>query len=564
MMRWGRQVGWAVRLVLLGLGCGRAGDAQVVEVSGGSSTLYQSQGATLKLHGSGFESGLSGGMSDGHFIAGSYFRRVTPRSTYTLGMQEYDFSLPTDLFSGEHRLNVVGAGLKTQVGSSRVQGFVGASSTRLDSPFVQGFSHLTGAAALLMKTALSPRLNLSTQLFDAKTLTLIESVEWTRRKNTVFAASLGFAGDQHYAAVSMDVRRPRHDLQAEYISTGPDFRRTGDQGIQSPEFVRENIAYTYRSSTAPRFTFTVMRQNFLIPGSVEQPPDDGLGPSVDFPPPDPIVVASSISGLNQASAVEQAGRVHLSQSVFHSSYEGESNLAFAVSASMALGRRVEVQSSYFRSYLLGRGVAPVSSLVTTVRERLNSRVSVSETINDSGGQPSVGFGGSLLSGFGTVSVDYQTVYVATRPENPFQQSLMLDVGLSVFGRMLLHVGTLVSPTGKLLYTADARAAQGFSRAPAETVTRSKMGESVLSARVVDEGGNPVEGAAVEIDGTMYFTDSGGGFFLREKRPALHGFRVAVGEFLDGRTYRVVSAPMRLASSKQAQEPSILVVAVAGP
>lgn len=558
------QTGWAVRLGLLTLCCGGAARGQVVEVSGGSSTLYQAQGAMLKLHGASFESGLSGGMADGHFIAGSYFRRVTPKSTYTLGMQDFNFSLPTDLFSGEHRLSVVGAGVKTQVGTTRVQGFLGATSTRTDSPFVQGFSRLTGAAAVLLKTPVSSRLSFSTQLFDSKVFTLIESAEYTPRRNLGFAASLGFAGAQHYAAASMDLRRPRQDLAIEYISAGPGFKRTGDQPNQALEFIHENLAYTYRSSMTPRFTLTLVRQNFLIPETVEAAPVDPLGPSTDFPDLPPATTPASISGLDQASAVEQVRRVHLSQSVFHSSYEGQTNLAFAVSASTALTRRAEVQSSYFKSYLLHSRAAPVSSLVTTLRERLNSRVSVSETVNYSGGQPTIGFGGSLQSGFGSVSVDYQTVYVATRPERPFQQSLMLDVGLSAFGRMLLHAGTLVSPTGKLLYTVDARAAQGFSRAPAATVMHTKMGGAVLSGRVVDGEGNPVEGAAIEIGGAMQFTDSDGRFFLREKRPALHAFRVAVDEFLDGKTYRVISQPMQMASTRQTTAPSVIVVAVAGP
>jgi hypothetical protein len=560
MMRGVRQVGWVVRLGIL-LAAPLL-HAQVVELSGGTSTLYQSQGAMLKLHGESYESGLSGGMADGHLLAGAYFRRVTPKATYTAGMQEFNFNLPTDLFSGDHRLTAVGVGIKTKIVGTQVQGFVGASSARLDSPFVQGFTSLVPAAAVLTRTPLSHNLSISTQFFDSKQLTLIESAEWKPRKTLKFAVSGGFGGNQHYAAVSMEMKRPRQDLAVEYISAGDQFQRTGTQADQALEFIRENLMYTYRSSLAPRFTFTVVRQNFLVPGSTTLPVS--IYPvSVDFPAPEPVVVPASVSGLNEVSLVEQVKRLTLSQSVFRSSYQGQTNVAFALAATMPVTRRVEVQGSYFRSYLLHSGRAPVSSLVTTLRERLTSRLSVSETINSSGGQPTVGFGGSLLSGFGSVSVDYQTVYVATRPDNPFQQSLMLDVQMSVLGRMLVHVGTLVGPTGKLLYTADARAAQGFSRAGPTTVTHSKMGESMLSVRVVDEAGIPVEGAAIEIDGKMGFTDSGGRFFLREKKPGLHGFRVAVDEFLDGRTYRVVSAPMRIASSKAVQAPSVIVVAVGG-
>ncbi|SFS16163.1 hypothetical protein SAMN05421771_2860 [Granulicella pectinivorans] len=557
------QVGWGVRLGWMVLLLAPVLRGQVVELSGGTSTLYQSQGAMLKLHGDGYESGLSGGMADGHLLAGAYFRRVTPKSTYTAGMQDFNFNLPTDLFSGDHRLTMVGLGVKTKVGVAQVQGFLGASSPRMDSPFVQGFTRLVPAAAVLMKTSLSRSLSISTQLFDSKQLTLIESAEWKPQRALAFAVSGGFAGNQHYAAASMEMKRPRQDLAVEYISAGDEFKRTGTQADQALEFIRENLSYTYRSSLAPRFTFTLIRQNFLVPGSTMVPVAT-YPISTDFPAPEPVVVPAAVSGLDEVSLVEQVKKLQLSQSVFHSSYEGESNVAFAVAATMPLTRRAEVQGSFFKSYLLRSGGRSVSSLVTTVRERLTGRLSVSETINYSGGQATVGFGGALLSGFGSVSVDYQTVYVATRPENPFQQSLMLDVQMSVLGRMLVHVGTLVGPTGKLLYTADARAAQGFSHAPRTEATHHKVGESVLAVRVVDEAGRPVEGAAIDMGGTIGFTDSGGNFVLREKKPSLHACRVAVEEFLDGRSYRVISAPMQLASARVVQAPAVIVVTVSSP
>ena len=545
----------------LALSCATPLFGQVVELSGGSSTLYQSQGATLKLHGSRYESALSGGVADGHFIAGSYLRWGSPATSYTVGMQEFNFNLPTDLFSGDHRLNTIGLGVKTRIAGTQVQGFLGAASTRLDSPFVQGFTRLQPAAALLLKTELRSHLSLSTQLFDASTLTLIESLSWKARRGLELAASLGFAGTQHYAAVSMDLRKPRHDLALQYVSTGDEFHRTGTDQDQAPEFVHENLSYTYRSSIVPRFTFTVIRQNFLIPGS--ETPGIQIEPvSTDFPPVAPVVTPASISGLDQASAVEQVGRLHLSQSVFHSSYEGESNLAYAVGLSTSFTRRFELQSSLFKSYLLHTPARPVSSLVTTLRERLTSRLSISQTVNYSSGQPTIGFGGALLSGVGVLSVDYQTVYIPTRPENPFQQSLMLDLQLSIFGRLLLHAGTFVSPAGKLLYTIDAHGAQGISHSSASSATHPSLGNSVLSARVVDEAGNPVEGAALEIDGKLLYTDSAGSLFLRESKPSLHQFKVAVDDFLDGRIYRVVSQPMQIASSKAVQPPSVIVVAVA--
>jgi hypothetical protein len=60
--------------------------------------------------------------------------------------------------------------------------------------------------------------------------------------------------------------------------------------------------------------------------------------------------------------------------------------------------------------------------------------------------------------------------------------------------------------------------------------------------VIDETGNPVEGAAVEVGGEVVFTNSAGDFFLRVGRPRRSPVRVLLSEFLLPGQWEVVSAP----------------------
>jgi hypothetical protein len=216
---------------------------------------------------------------------------------------------------------------------------------------------------------------------------------------------------------------------------------------------------------------------------------------------------------------------------------------------------VHVSGSYLAS--TPDGAAGSIALMGEVEETLSPRLTVSELLNDSNGQKTVGFGGAFLSNVATVSVDYQTYYVPARPEAPFEQAVIVDVSLNV-GGSIVHGGTFVSPAGKLLYTADAREVIARETS-AGSAPRSRMGVMVLRGRVIDPAGRPVMGAALRIDQASLFTDSQGYFCLRERRRQSHPLVVVVGDFLDGGRYRVVSAPGMIVSGVEDEVPETVIV-----
>jgi hypothetical protein len=541
--------------------------AQVLEVNGGSSSLYQTQGGSILLHGPAYESEVGAGLISGRLVAGGHLAYRNKTSTYSAGIEEVRFDLPTDLFNGDHRLLGVGVAFQSVLPKTNLELFAGGTSQQLDTPLFSGVRADEPAAALILRHALTPSVSFTTQLLASSPGAALQAIQWKTKPWLSLAASGGFGGEAHYAAASVDVKRPLVDLKACYVDAGAGFHRIGSQFDMTPEPVHENLLFTVRSSRTPRLTISGGRQNFMVPADSVITPNGTTLPSL-------ISTSDQISASTSLRAVEFTG------SVIHSAYDSQSNLAIVLSAAAPLGQRAHLQSSFFQSRLL-RESNPAQSLtqglvqrttpntvagpttnsfVTNLQEVLTRRISANQTITYSNGQTSIGYGGSLLSNFLTLSADYETFYVPTRPGNPFQQTLVLDLQLNLFGRVTLHGGTFVSPTGRMLYTANLHAIESRTPTPAPPVEHARFGAYVLQGRVVDTTGAPIYGAAIGIGDNTLFTDSDGTFFMREPRPRSYPFKVLLDQFLDGHNYRVVSQPMQITTVRTEDQHFLIIVA----
>jgi hypothetical protein len=86
-----------------------------------------------------------------------------------------------------------------------------------------------------------------------------------------------------------------------------------------------------------------------------------------------------------------------------------------------------------------------------------------------------------------------------------------------------------------------------------------LGPLMVRGKVVDVTGQPVVGAALMIDQLQVYTDSDGSFFVRERKPHIHPLTVLVDQFLNGDTYRVISAPHEAKSSADENQLNAMVV-----
>lgn len=251
----------------------------------------------------------------------------------------------------------------------------------------------------------------------------------------------------------------------------------------------------------------------------------------------------------------------MSAAEFRSNYNGDGNESRVFSAQRDFGRRWKGMASYLISRF--DGGEWTSDFIGTVQETATNRLSLNETVSDSNGQRSVGFGGGWLSNLATVNVDYETYYVASNPSHPFEDAVIASVQLNLGSGVGLHGETFVAPNGRLLYTADARVQEVRGAAPGSR--QISMGEMEMRGRVVDQSGRPVEGAALMINQMPVYTGEDGFFSVRERHRRSHPLTVLPDQFLDGRQYRVVSAPesIRSGESEDGAPVTIVVSAVEG-
>ncbi|MBS1800556.1 MAG: hypothetical protein JSS95_12115 [Acidobacteria bacterium] len=512
--------------------------AQVIELSGGTSTLFQSQGGTVTVHARGYAASAGAGTIGGKFYSGGQLVKSFEQRTLILGTDNVPFDLPTDIFETGHYITVVGLGMHSRYGNANVYGFLGETSTSFNSPFFLGTHAEKPAVMIFASGKVAPQWTAATKVLVplSTRATIIHSFGYDSDHGTKFAVAGGMGTGQLYLASSVSIARPKFDMKAAYIESSSQFRRANIAVPLTAEPDRDNTLLTVRPTKWS--SFSVGRQNYLTPVYQSN-----------------LTIRSSV---NQASANLQIAGTSLSASIFQSAYGGGHNLATAYTATRSIGPRVHTQASYLISK--PDSSQKSESLITTVQETLTPRWSVSQMVNTSGGRSTFGFGGSFLSNLATFSADYQTFYVPSRIDKPFEEALILNAQVHLFGRLTLNGGTFVAPDGSLLYTTEAEGTISPEIAGNSTVApRHIMGQMVLRGRVVDSTGQPIMGAALLIDQLTVYTDSQGYFYVRERKPHQHPLAVLVDQFLDGGLYRVVSAPTEAKSSPDDRAATLVVV-----
>jgi hypothetical protein len=498
---------------------------QVIQLSGGTSTLSDSSGGTLTVRGQSYTSSFGAGTIEGHAFAGAQLVKSTAKATFTLGTHSLPFNLPTDIFDSNHYLTGLGAGVTARIGDARLRGFFGETSTQFDSPFFTGATGGVTSALFSFTGNVTSTVTDSVNTLVSNKVSMINSVAWTPRVGPRMAVSVGMGSNQPYGAVSLVLKRSTLDLKAAYYAAGSQFRRADVQTPLTSEADKENILVNFYVS--PRLTLTAGRQNYLSPvyGT-----DQNLR-----------------STVNQASAFYLADGYVMSMSLLQSSYDGSRDISMTGSIAKQFSNRLNIQQTFLGSK--PDHTNGTSALITTIQEDLNPRWTLSQTINSSSGNHSVGFGGSFLSNLSTLSAEYQTYYVPTNPAKPFEQALILNGRVHAIDRLTLDGSTFVSPTGKLLYTVSAESELSRERLPsAEPFERHAIGRMTLRGRVLDLSGQPVMGAAILFDEMRVYSDSDGYFYLSEQKVRWHAVKVLGDQFLDGYHYRVISAPVTVRTS----------------
>jgi hypothetical protein len=509
-------------------------DAQVYEIRGGTSSLYQASGASLNVTTTGTVLVIGAGMYAGHFESGARLERNLRGGLLVAGDDHVDFRLPTDVFDGAHYLSSRGVSFKTRINGVSALMFGGVDAANVSNPLFPSASIGAPLGFLSLHGYMTPRWQIFSDTVISKKQSEIIAVQWAPLDKTHLALSGGIGSNQFYGAASLSIKRNWLDLKSSYVDAGKEFHRFALSDPTLSEPIKGNLSCTVLPTRFLALNFGV--QNYLIP--------------------------LNSSGQNATSASEETGAtVHflnsdLAGALYLSKYQGNIDRAGSAVFQHPIGRRVHLMSSWTASR--PEGANGSGSWTNTVEETLSARMTVNESVQMSNGSPTAYFGGSVQSNPISFSANYETFYVPTKSD-PFENALMLDVRIRLLGRYTLHGQTNLSPTGRVLYSAEAYAVASGSEAQERMGPEHPLGRSILRVQAIDTTGLPVEGAAIMIDRNVSYTDSTGTLFLREHKPQSHSLIVDVDQFLSYGKYEVVSAPQLVSSSTKEDSPAAIVV-----
>jgi hypothetical protein len=516
----------AFSLLLLIFALAAPASAQVFQIDGGSSTLFNGSGGSLAIRSSGYGAHIDFGLFQSKPLYGFEFSAPRWGYDWQVGDQNIPFVLPTDLFDRSYYFVGRGLGAERKTSKTDFLYFAGATSDAFYVPFLNAATPETPAGVFFLKRKLSPKWNFYSRNVLSHTQTSIQSLEWLPRSHM----SVGFAGgegsNQGYAAGSFRWSDDWATLRASYALAGDQFRRITVTEPVLTEQDKENIQLDVNPT--PAFRFTVARQNYLSPV---------------------LNLATQMSNTVERATVDSFGgwgslkAFQLYGSEFFATNSALSSKAYAFGARRSLTSRFDFGADYLSSS--EQGFAPQRSIIYSIREHLTPRIDLSQFITRNNGQTTISYGGSFLANLFSVNADYQTMYfpLAGAGQPLFRQILTLSINLQFSNGVQLNLDTNVTPDGQVQYTTyGTDYLYGPYMGSSGGIRSSGFYRNMVRGCVVDVSGAPVEGAALLIGNQLAFTDSNGEFTARFRSARDMKFEVAFDQFAAPGSYEVVSAP----------------------
>jgi hypothetical protein len=521
--------------ILVGTCC--LANAQVFKVEAGSSTLFDAQGGSLEFRSGDYSGDIGAGLVNGEFHYGASVERKLFGTTVKVGDDQVRLQLPTDVFDSSHYFLVRGIGLSRSSDENKVFVFAGATSQGFSTPFFSASGRDDAMGALFYETHLSQRLRFISHNVFAQRQTSLQSLEWSMRDGLTTAVSVGTGNNARYAATSVAVQRTKFELKGAYVSQGPNFKR-----LHAPdtEFASEvegaNLSFTYRPRKGMSVTAT--HQNIVQPAFLDE--------------------STQRATVNELLGTALVAKINIGSGLFTSRVLDRSTLGTMLFASRTLNSRLSVGANYYRST---PDDAAATNLITgNVRVGLTQRISVVHILSYSQGQLSNGFGGDITANRFNAHVDYQTVFVPLRIDNPFQQALGFNIGTNLPLDLRVAAGSNVGPDGRVRYTFGlTRFFYHTGTGPAPAVEAYHFGKYVIRGTVVDESSQPVAGAAIQIGKEEVFSDTEGKFLLRLNKRSPASIAINFDDFLVVGHFETVQVPSSIMSELEEKAPEARLV-----
>ncbi len=491
----------------------------VLEVQAGGMSLYDSYGAAVYAYTNRFTGWAGIGYQDG-LLFGAGIQTTFRQDTLRLGSSALVERYTTDLFTPGVNVLTQDARYTWVRPNTVVMGSVGFAAETPGSQFFPAFSFDDAYGALKVKHQVERRVRVAFDGVVSGKQTAIAHAAFLPTPTLGLAAAAGIGSNVPYGAVSLEYQGRTVKVLASYIAQADGFRRVDLPFPNQTEADRENIQVDWQ--VRPFLAVGAARQNFLQNGRDSLPPVRGTGNSI----------YASAHGYGFRT---QAG-------LYDSESMGISNLSSYFMLGRSFGSWFDAEVFVLQSR---PSVGPSTTTpIVNLREHVTQRLALTQQVAFNPGHVTVQFGGNLVTPIGEVGVGYQIVQRPLQPLNPFESVLSLTARLQL-GRYSTSLNTIFQPDGSVSYVANASTFLYFGEfggAAQSNLIGKQMGKFVLRGRVVDDAGQPVDGAAIELDGQLAFTNTNGEFLVRVGRPRTYQVRVLLQEFLTPGTWEVVRAP----------------------
>jgi hypothetical protein len=530
--------------------------AQVFEMRAGDSTLFDAQGASVRMYGNDVTAEVGAGMVGGHFVIGANEKQSFHGMQLTAGDLSVPFSMPTDWFPS-FSFYGRGVSLSKELGNwpsacgtvkpaghqglagwigechkSKLLVFVGETTDTRILPFFGGTLRGEKPTALLFYTReIASHLEFDSYEIAGSRLTAIQSLSYGLR-DLSFAASAGLGSNQLYGAVSARGRRSWGLFRAQYTSTTPNFRRV----VVSPYVTSEGAGLNALGAlTLRHFVAQVEHDNIYSP----------------------ILTGSSTRATVTTESVSGSlGAFQLHAANYDSTSLGKNSSGQSFGGGFRIGR-FDLRSDEFISS------ATHKSTTSSLTERLTRKFSLSEFVTTNNGRTNVSWGGGYHSNQISADVSYQTVYAPLRGGS-FQQVIAVNIEVHLPHDVTLNGGTVADPgTGNPRFTIYETSYFYSNRFQSSNGHHAHYAKYILKGRVFDPEGRTVEGAAIQIGKDLVFSNSDGEFFIRESKSKEYPVVIALTEFSNPGRWKVIEAPTSAKASHEEQSEPVKIVVEKG-
>jgi hypothetical protein len=505
----------------------------VVELEAGGTSLYDSYGVAAHLYTARADGWIGVGVQDGDFVLGAAVQTSFKQDSLRIGSDVLVERYPTDLFS--LGVNILGQDVRYTLVRPRtfvtvLGGWAAATNT---SQFFQAYQFSNPFGALTARHLVAPHVVLGFNGVFAARQSALASAAWGPLPNLGLAAIGGIGSNEPYGAVSAVYQLRNLSVRGSYVSQAAGFRRADLPYPVQTEPDKENIQVDWEPWN--EILIGVARQNFVQDSGGGTPPITASGNSF-------------YASVRRFGFRAQAG-------LYDSESQGLSNLSNYFALGRSFGRWLDVDAYLLQSR---PSVGPATNTpIVNLRERIIPRLALIQQISwNDGDRVSVQFGGELILPFGDLGVSYQIVQQPFKPLDPFESVLSLSARIQL-GRYATSLNTTFMPDGSVNYIATAATYLYFGQfgGMQPNLVQTQLGKFVIKGRVVDDNGQPVDGAAIDFEGELAFTNPEGQFLLRVGRPRDYRVVVRFDEFLLPGTWEVVSAPASVKALPEDRAPS---------